>query len=68
MFKDCKINNYNFEECHVIKSRLSAIVLLIAIVYVTATIQGIDIKTLRVKLYVYRPKEQARIQRRHSNF
>jgi hypothetical protein len=68
MFKDCKNGGYNLEGCHAIEARLSAIVLLIAIAYTSAIIQGINARTSKVERYICRPKEQARIQRRHSNF
>lgn len=68
MFRDCKTGGYNLEDCHAIEARLSAIVLLIAIAYTSAIIQGIDIRTSKVERYICRPKEQGRIQRRHSNF
>lgn len=68
MFKDCKSGGYNLEGCHAIEARLSAIVLLIAIAYTSAIIQGINVRTSKVERYICRPKEQARIQRRHSNF
>lgn len=68
MFKDCKSGGYNLEGCHAIETRLSVIVLLIAIAYASAIIQGIDVRTSKVERYICRPKEQARIQRRHSNF
>ena len=68
MFKDCKSGGYNLEGCHAIEARLSAIVLLIAIAYTSAIIQGIDITSSNVERYICRPKEQGRIQRRHSNF
>lgn len=68
MFKDCKTGGYNLEGCHTIEARLSAIVLIIAIAYTSAVIQGIDIRTSKVEPYICRPKESHRIQRRHSNF
>lgn len=83
MFKDCKNGGYNLEECHAIEAsrhspafqkagedaaRLSAIVLLIAIAYTSAIIQGINARTSKVERYICRPKEQALIQRRHRNF
>lgn len=68
MFRDCKSGGYNLEGCHACKLRLSAVVLLIAIAYTTAIVQGIDIRTSKVERYICRPKEPARIQRRHSNF
>ena len=68
MFKDYKSAGYNLEGCYAIETRLSAVVLLIAIGYTAAILQGIDIRTSKVKRYICRPKEQVRIQRRHSNF
>ena len=68
MFRDCKSGGYNLEGCYVNEPRLSAIVLLIAIAYTSAIIQGIDISSSNVECYICRPKEHGRIQRRHSNF
>ncbi|PIG90418.1 IS4 family transposase [Gloeocapsopsis sp. IPPAS B-1203] len=68
MFKDCKSGGYNLEGCYAIEARLSVIVLLIAIAYTSAIIQGISIKTSKVERYICRPKDRGRIQRRHSNF
>jgi hypothetical protein len=42
MFKDCKSGSYNLEGCHAFEARLSTIILLIAIAYTCAIIQGID--------------------------
>lgn len=68
MFKDCKSGGYNLEGCHAIEARLSAIVLLIAIAYTSAIVQGIDIRAAEVERYFCRPQEPRRMQRRHSNF
>lgn len=68
MFRDCKSGGYNLEGCHAAGARLSAIVLLIAIAYTSAIIQGVDIRIAGVERYICRPKEPRRIQRRHSNF
>lgn len=68
MFKDCKSGGYNLEGCYACQPRLSAIVLLIAIAYTTAIIQGINIKTSGCERYICRPKEAHRIHRRHSYF
>lgn len=68
MFNDCKSGGYNLEGCHACKLRLSTIVLLIALAYTCAIIQGIDFRMSKVERYICRSKEQARIQRRHSNF
>ena len=43
MFKDCKSGGYNLEGCYAIEARLSVIVLLIAIAYTSAIVQGISI-------------------------
>ena len=68
MFKDCKTGGYNLEGCHTVEARLSVIVLLIAIAYTSAIIQGIDIRTSKVEGYICRPKESHRIQRRYRIF
>ncbi len=68
MFKDYKSGGDNLEGCYAIETRLSAVVLLIAIAYTAAIIQGLDIRASKVTRYICRPKEQVRIQRRHSNF
>ena len=68
MFKDCKSGGYNLEGCHAVKSRLSTIVLLIAIAYTSAIIQGINTRSSDSERYICRPNESVRIQRRHSNF
>lgn len=57
MFGDCKSGGYNLEACHVIESRLSTIVLLIAIAYTSAIIQGLDIRTAGIEHYICRPKQ-----------
>ena len=57
MFKDCKSGGYNLEGCHAIEARLSAIVLLIAIAYTSAIIQGIGVSSSTVERYICRPKE-----------
>lgn len=68
MFRDCKSGGYNLEGCHACQLRLSTIILLISIAYTTAIIQGINIRISKVERYICRPKEQLRIQLRHSNF
>lgn len=68
MFKDCKSGGYSLEGCHANEQRLCAIVLLIALAYSSAIIQGLEIQTLQVEHYVCRPKEPSRTCRRHSHF
>ncbi len=48
--------------------RLVVIVLLIAISYTTATMQGRNIKRMGIQKYIGRVKEAKRTERRHSSF
>jgi len=57
MFRDCKTGG-NLEGCHACKRRLSTIVLLIALAYTCAIIQGIDIRMSKVERYICRPKSK----------
>jgi hypothetical protein len=68
MFKDCKTGGYNLEGTHASEERLINLVLLIAIAYICAVIQGREIKQKKVQKYVGRVKEYRRRYRRHSTF
>lgn len=68
MFRDFKTGGYNLEETNVRDKRFISLVLLIAIAYTGATIQGQQIKRKGVQQYVARVKEYARLERRHSSF
>ncbi len=68
MFKDCKSGGYNLENCKASKERLTRIVLLIALAYTCAGLQGQKIKRLGQQKYVNRLQELRRIDRRHSTF
>jgi hypothetical protein len=68
MFKDCKSGSYNLEGCHAFEARLSTIILLIAIAYTCAIIQGIDTRISGIERYICRPQEPARLQRRLATF
>lgn len=68
MFRDFKRGGYNLEATNVTSDRLIVIILLIAIAYTTATIQGKKIKKMGVQKYIGRVKEAGRTQRRHSSF
>ena len=48
--------------------RFISIILLIALAYTSATIQGQEIKRKGVQKYIGRIKEYGRIERRHSSF
>ena len=56
------------EGTNVTGERLVVIVLLIAIAYTKATIQGKKIKQMGVQNYIGRVKESGRTERRHSSF
>lgn len=68
MFRDFKSGGYNLEATAVSSERLIALILLIAIAYTSATMQGRKIKRMGVQKYVGRVKEYGRTQRRHSSF
>jgi len=68
MFKDCKTGGYNLEGTHASEERLINLVLLIALAYICALVQGRKIKQKKVHQYVGRVKESHRRYRRHSTF
>lgn len=68
MFRDFKSGGYNLEDTKVSGERLISLILLIAIAYTSATIQGQQIKRKGIQKYVGRVKESGRIERRHSSF
>jgi len=68
MFRDFKTGGYNLEGTNGTSNRLIILVLLIAIAYTTATMQGIQIKKMGIQKYIGRVKEAVRTQRWHSSF
>jgi hypothetical protein len=68
MFRDFKKGGYNLEDTKVSGERLISLILVIAIAYTSATIQGQKIKRKGVQKYVGRIPESGRIERRHSSF
>jgi hypothetical protein len=68
MFRDLKKGGYNLAATQVRGERLISLLLLLAIAYTSATIQGQDIKRKGVQKYVGRVKESGRWERRHSSF
>ena len=68
MFRDFKKGGYNLEETKVEGERLITLVLLIAIAYTTASIQGKTIKRMGRQKYIGRVREAKRSSRRHSSF
>ncbi|MBF2065974.1 MAG: IS4 family transposase [Calothrix sp. C42_A2020_038] len=68
MFRDFKKVGYNLEDTNLEGTRFISLVLLIAIAYTSATIQGQEIKRKGVQQYIARVKEYGRSERRHSSF
>jgi hypothetical protein len=68
MFRDFKKGGYNLEDTSVAGERLIVLIMLIAIAYTAATIQGQQIKRKGIQKYIGRVKESGRRERRHSSF
>ena len=68
MFRDFKTGGYNLESTKVSGERLIALLLLISLAYLSATIEGQLIKQKGIQKYVGRVKETGRTERRHSCF
>lgn len=68
MFKDGKTGGYNLEKSHANNQRLTALILLIAIAYTSAILQGEIIKNRGLQKYVGRIMAAKRTTRRHSSF
>jgi len=68
MFRDFKKGGYNLEGTGVKGDRLIVLVLLIAIAYTTATMQGKKVRRMGLQKYIGRVKEARRTERRHSSF
>ena len=68
LFKDCKTGGYNLEGTKVNKTRFLALILLIAIAYSWATLQGRRMKTLGIEVYAGRIQEHKDKTPRQSEF
>jgi len=68
MFKDCKTGGDNLENSHANNQRLNTLILLMAIAYSCAILQGGNIKNMVIQKYVGRLTEYGYSIRRHSNF
>jgi hypothetical protein len=68
MFKDCKSGGYNLEGSKASPERLTRLVLVIAVAYTCAALQGQKVKRIGQQKYVSRLKELQRTSQRHSNF
>lgn len=68
LFKDCKTGGYNLEAAKVNETRFLALVLLIAIAYSLATLQGQLLKKLNLDIYAGRIQEHKDKTPRQSEF
>ena len=68
MFRDFKSGGYDLEGTGLKDQRLIALILLIAIAYSSAVIQGTTLKNKLAKEYIVRPKESKRKYRRRSTW
>jgi hypothetical protein len=68
MFKDCKTGGYNLEKSHACDDRLKTLILLIALAYSCAILQGRKLKLMGIQKYIGRVTERLRSQPRHSSF
>lgn len=68
LFKDLKSGGYHIEDCKADPRRLTALLVLMAIAYSIATIQGQQIRKKQVQQYIGRVKEPKRSHPRHSLF
>ena len=68
MFKDCKTGGYNLEKSHANNERLKNLILVIAMAYSCAVLQGQKLKQMGIQKYTGRLTECKRAYRRHSSF
>ena len=68
MFKDYKKGGYNIEECKASETRLTNLILLIAIGYTNQTLKGKIIKRKGLQKYIGRVTEKKRKIKRNSDF
>ncbi len=68
MLKDCKTGGYNLEDTRVNDERLLSTILVIAMAYTWATLQGRTWEKMAVNPYMARTTEKQRKVKRHSHF
>ena len=68
MFRDCKSDGYNLSGSKASEQRLSRLVLLIALAYISSVSMGTKLKYQGLQKYISRLSEPHRIVKRHSNF
>ena len=68
MFRDCKSGGYNLSGSKASVQRLSRLVLLIALAYISSVSMGTKLKYQGLQKYISRLSEPRRVVKRHSNF
>lgn len=68
MFRDFKAGGYNLEGSNLASELLSKLMIVVAIAYTSATLQGQKIKRMGIQKYVARPETNVKGQHRHSSF
>ena len=68
MFRDFKAGGYNLEQSKLAPEYLSKLMIVVAIAYTSALLQGRQIKRMGIQKYVARPEVNRNGQRRHSAF
>jgi Transposase DDE domain len=68
MFKDCKTGGYNLEGSQANTQRLTNLILVIALAYITSFLKGKSLKNSGHQKYIARLTEKQRVAQRHSNF
>jgi hypothetical protein len=68
MFRDFKAGGYNLEGSKLAAAQLSKLMIVVAIAYTSAMLEGQEIKQMGIQKYVTRPETKSTGQRRHSAF
>jgi len=68
MFRDFKSGGYHLEGTKLASEQLSKLMIVVAIAYTSALLQGQQIKRMGIQKYVVRPELKSSSQRRHSAF
>ncbi len=68
MFRDFKAGGYNLEGSKLHSQQLNKLLIVVAIAYTSALLQGQKIKRMGIQKYVARPENAHQAQRKHSSF
>ena len=68
MFRNFQSGGYSLEGSNLGSDILTKLIIVIAIAYTSATLQGREIKKMGIQKYVVRPETKSKYGRRHSAF